>query len=70
MWGVRMGLEPAGPGPGSDGHSPELVAAARCPVEGVGWGGEAVEREDRDPAGPLLPPPAQAPSLPGTHLLG
>lgn len=26
-----MGLEPVGPEPGSDGHSPEPVAAAHCP---------------------------------------
>lgn len=26
-----MGQEPAGPAPGSDGHSPKPAAAARCP---------------------------------------
>ena len=51
-----MGLAPAGPGPGSDGHSPEPVAAAHCPGKRRFRGRAGVQLDSSSPPLPGLPP--------------
>lgn len=57
-----MGPEPAGPGLGSDGHSPEPVVAAHYP------GKRKFRKRTEVQLG--FPPLPGLPTLPGTYLLG